>query len=401
MFTPPPSPNPPRRKELPDSETTPLSKESMEESLRHSSLYPQDVKRRIGRRFRWAVLSVPLIVIFLTFCFGYTTGRVTPESSSPLPPLSWHGLLSEGSPLRHHKRNPEPEPQLQATTLSLQTAASPTSGSSAPVPSSSGTPVSQQAVPNIPSAPPTLPTPFPQPFDGSIAQNFSSVSCANFFANMTNTTPFRSCRPFSLLLGSSTQFINAQTNLTLMNSIIWGTCNTNTDYNQCQANMNWFASTLKTSCVEELKDLNTMVVSTLMALNAFQVMHDVACEADPSSNTYCYLNAVRNSNPSDSYYYQLPLGIPLPKSSVPTCSACAKSVMGIYATALQDATTGPLLTGLQSTYESSARLSVQFCGSGFANTALVNAALSTVRRPSALLAGFLGAFVWIISAQLS
>jgi hypothetical protein len=63
-------------------------------------------------------------------------------------------------------------------------------------------------VPVVPSAPPTLPTPFPQPFDSGIAQNFSSITCSNFFANMTNAAPFRSCRPFSLLLGSSSQFIN-------------------------------------------------------------------------------------------------------------------------------------------------------------------------------------------------
>ena len=33
----------------------------------------------------------------------------------------------------------------------------------------------------------------------------------------------------------------------------------------------------------------------------FSVMHDVACLADPTGNTYFYINAVRNPNPSDSY----------------------------------------------------------------------------------------------------
>ena len=49
-----------------------------------------------------------------------------------------------------------------------------------------------------------------------------------------------------------------------MNNIIWGTCNTNTAYQQCQANMGWFAETLKTACDQELKALNTMAVNTLM-----------------------------------------------------------------------------------------------------------------------------------------
>lgn len=132
-------------------------------------------------------------------------------------------------------------------------------------------------------------------------------------------------------------------------------------------------------------------------LNAFSVMHDVACLPDPTTNAYCYIQAVKNLNPSDLYYYSLPQGIPLPKTATPTCSACSKSVMGIYATALEDATTGPLLTGLKSAYPPSAALSAQLCGAAFAQTKLVNAGKAVLGSgPSVSLIGTLVALAWII-----
>ena len=64
-----------------------------------------------------------------------------------------------------------------------------------------------QPVPTIPATPPVLPTPFPQPLDQTLNQNYSTVSCQNFFTNMTQSPAFRSCRAFSLLSQSSNAFI--------------------------------------------------------------------------------------------------------------------------------------------------------------------------------------------------
>jgi hypothetical protein len=165
--------------------------------------------------------------------------------------------------------------------------------------------------------------------------------------------------------------------------------------------MAWFASTLQAECADELNNLNTLAVNTLMALNAFSVMHDVACESQPGIDVYCYLNAVRSTTPSDSYYYQLPFGIPLPKTSSPSCSACSQSVMHTYVTALQDAVTGPLLTGLKATYKAAAELSAQSCGASFAATSIVSSAVSKTNTPSWLLIGLLAIFGWTTSAQFS
>lgn len=60
-------------------------------------------------------------------------------------------------------------------------------------------------MPPVPADPP-LPTPFPQAFDETLSTNFSTTSCYNFFLNMTQTNPFSSCRPFSLLSTSSYAF---------------------------------------------------------------------------------------------------------------------------------------------------------------------------------------------------
>ena len=134
-----------------------------------------------------------------------------------------------------------------------------------------------------------------------------------------------------------------------------------------------------------------------LALQAFQVMHDTACLADPTTNAYCYLSAVQNTNPSDLYFYSLPLGIPLPTTATPSCSACSKSIMGIYATALQDPSQAKLLTGLKSAYKVSAQISAQFCGSAFALTS-ISPAISLYGGWSTIFTGSIFALIWTILA---
>ena len=124
-------------------------------------------------------------------------------------------------------------------------------------------------------------------------------------------------------------------------------------------------------------------------------MHDAACLADPTTNAYCYLSAVQNPNPSDLYFYSLPLGIPLPTTATPTCSACSKSLMGIYATALQDPSQAKLLTGLKSAYEVSVQIAAQFCGSTFALTSISDA-ISLYRGWPTIFTSSVFALTWTI-----
>ncbi|KAF9475701.1 hypothetical protein BDN70DRAFT_224390 [Pholiota conissans] len=381
MFTPPPSPQPAR------TSGPTVTPESLSQERQERFASAQASKRYIGRRFRMAVILIPVLVIFLTARLSYVASRVVEKTAEPVVPLSWHGR-EENSNWRHHKRHPEPQTQVSSPAASSPTS---TSTSSAATPSPTATPPSAQPLPTIPSSPPAaLPTPFLQPFDGGIAQNFSSLSCSNFFANMTNSAPFRQCRPFSLLLQGSNAFVDAQSNLTLMNAIIYGTCNTTPGISQCESNMAWFAGALKSACSSELGNNNALAASTLTALQAFSVMYDAACQADPTTNSYCYIEAIHNTNPSDLYYYALPLDITVPNSTVPTCSQCSKSVMGVYAASLKDANQKPLLTGLSQTYDPAAQLTVQYCGADFAQTSVVSAALVSFGRPPWIVAVAVG-----------
>lgn len=368
MFTPPPSPQPSRSGGFSIEPLIPSTELRNLKTLCDSQ-NPDNTKRRIGRRFLWAVILVPLIVISLTMYAGCSTSHVQKPSLASSP-LLWHEFISDQP---KWKREPEP----LTTALSIPSTISTTSSASMVAPTSttasSTVPAASQVLPTIPSSPPTLPTPFPQAFDGTLTQNFSSPSCLNFFTNMTSSLSFRECRPFSFLFSTSSVFINS--NLTLMNVLIWGTCNTTLPYSQCQSNMASFASSLQTACTQELSNQNPMAVNSLTALRAFQVMHDAACLGDPTTDAYCFLTAVQNANPSDLYFYSLPLGIPLPNSSTPSCSGCSKRILGIYSSALQDPSQAPLLTGLKTAYQVTAQLAVQLCGAAFAQTS-ISAAIS-------------------------
>ena len=179
----------------------------------------------------------------------------------------------------------------------------------------------------------------------------------------------------------------AQTNLTLLNEVVWGTCNTDLSSDVCTANMAWFASELQTECATDLKDENAMAVDTLQGaflrlpcplhpfslsirtnpptgLNAFPLMLTAGCLADQLTNTYCYVEAAHSSSPSDLFFYQLPQGLPLPNGTAPSCSSCVKSLMGAYASAL--GTNAAALGPLGQTYGAAEKEAVAQCGEGYA-----------------------------------
>ncbi|KAK7453260.1 hypothetical protein VKT23_011936 [Stygiomarasmius scandens] len=58
-----------------------------------------------------------------------------------------------------------------------------------------------------------------------IRSELQHAGCLDFFKNMTNTAPFRSCRPFSMLSLWSSSFTAARSNMSLLNGILWGMCN--------------------------------------------------------------------------------------------------------------------------------------------------------------------------------
>ena len=180
MFTPPPSPLPPKE----PSSSQPAKAVSPETSC-DAAL---ELKHKRTSRIRWSILAVPAVLVFITLTTRYISHPILFDSISGFPhePHESVELTDWGL----HKRHPTP-----------QNHATPHAARADNDPSPSVT-----TVPTIPASPP-LPTPFPQPFDTSLSKNFSTQGCLNFYTNMTLSLPFRQCRPFGLLTEYSSQFI--------------------------------------------------------------------------------------------------------------------------------------------------------------------------------------------------
>ena len=169
---------------------------------------------------------------------------------------------------------------------------------------------------------------------------------------------------------------------------------------------------METTCEEDLKDDNPVVSETLtgssillvkislvltgmivIGLRAYELMRKTACLPDQTTNTYCYIEAVTNSNPADSYFYTLPLGLQLPDNISPSCSACTKSVMSLYAL------DGSNLTALNQVYDGAAEVADKACGSGYVQITTVNAnAVARLRAGQWLWTGMLGMVVGAVVA---
>lgn len=169
---------------------------------------PPIVNRRIGCR-KWLIAVLGLLVLIFV---GASIRYLHPSAFLSMPDgITWHERSFKGHLRQPHKR--EQPGRRQVSTSPADTSPSivfPTTSFTSNSPGTtlpSTTAAVNMPVPTIPSSTSTLPTPFPQPI-ANLAKNFSSVSCYNFFANMTAVPSFRSCRPLSLLMDSSNDFSN-------------------------------------------------------------------------------------------------------------------------------------------------------------------------------------------------
>jgi hypothetical protein len=197
MFTPPPSPLPPKGSELPELEMT-------NDTPTHANpsafpIHSYQSKQKYTLTLRWTILLVPVTLIAIGIS---TQFFIHPTPFDAFSPTSFHDWTSWTKSLTDwslHERHKPTETLLRLAVVS-DTNVLPFIKRSTP----SATPV-----PTVPINP-TLPTPFPQPYDTTLSSNFSTTSCYNFFLNMTQTDALRSCRPFSLLLTHSQAFIQVR-----------------------------------------------------------------------------------------------------------------------------------------------------------------------------------------------
>ncbi|KAF8551827.1 hypothetical protein OG21DRAFT_1598311 [Imleria badia] len=361
MFTPPPSPLPPIRQasESPSETDTHASDDI------HTRQHPVEVtcislsKRRIHRSIRCTIILVPLTLVLLA---AYTRFRVHPAVFDLLSTDGAHEWTTWTKVVDWSLHEPHKAASNRLVTRTTSNRLVARDATTTPAPT---VPVN-----------PVLPTPFPQPFDTTLSTNFSTTSCYDFFLNMTQVDAFRSCRPFSLLITTSHTFEMAQDDINLMNTDVWGICNTGTSQVQCDANMSWFASSLQSSCQTDLANQVATAVTTLNALHAYDLMRDAVCQVDPATNSYCYVEAVANSDPSSYWFYQLPLGLPLgPKLTTSACNECTSGLVALYASAL-NSTNGSSLGGLADTYNAAADTLNNMCGTSYAKVAQVSTSSS-------------------------
>ncbi|KAI0319301.1 hypothetical protein OF83DRAFT_1038611, partial [Amylostereum chailletii] len=319
-------------------------------------------KQRLGRRFLISVLFLPLILALITLSTRYTAHPAVLDFLTGTPPEP-HPDWGRHAP--HLRRQDEAniatlsETQAQVSSVLFPSATA--SGSSAAP--TDGTSASS-TIPTIPASAPAIPTPFPQPFDTTLVSNFSTTGCQNFFSNMTGSAPFRQCRAFSFLSQASSEFLEAQTNITQLNIDLWGTCNTPQSSEQCSANMGWFAQHIQQDCGQDLSNQNPLIVQSLASLRVYDLLRQVACLPDENTNAYCYVEAAASTNPADLYVYSLPFGAALPPKETASCSTCTKNVMALFG---RDADS---VDGLKSTFNSAADLMNGQCGTGYVQVAV-------------------------------
>ncbi|KAF8342630.1 uncharacterized protein EI90DRAFT_2902734, partial [Cantharellus anzutake] len=204
--------------------------------------------------------------------------------------------------------------------------------------------------------------PVPQPWDSSLSYNFSSTSCLSFFTAQLANITFRQCRSFGLLLGYSEDFFNIETNLTLLTATLYGTCNTVPSPEECVQVENWMSANMDDPavCAKDKDNENSIVLEAKGGFDQYLMMREVGCLVNNQTNAYCFAEAVANSSPSDAYYYNIPLGLPLPPTTVPSCNTCTREVMKIYARYAENS-----MYDVSKTYSSAANFSNTKCGRGY------------------------------------
>ena len=136
-------------------------------------------------------------------------------------------------------------------------------------------------------------------------------------------------------------------------------------------------------------------------------MRTAVCLANQRTSSYCFVDAVaaaHNGAPSDIYFYQLPMGTPLPGTGTKggiklaaTCSTCVRSLMGVYSQYIPTANGGGGLDNgtdllIKQTYQDASTFVSTQCGSGYASTINVSSAAARMTT----LWGIAPLLLWVI-----
>ncbi|KAM0787730.1 hypothetical protein ACM66B_003788 [Microbotryomycetes sp. NB124-2] len=220
----------------------------------------------------------------------------------------------------------------------------------------------------------------PEAFDSTLGTNFTSTACPSFFQTFLADPQFYECAPFSLLLGTSAAFFDAQKNpFSLVPYVLNASCTANET--ACSALMSSLATNIRLSntCGEDLRRQNPLVVQALQGFQNYALMREAGCQVDDSTGRYCFAEACAAATPDQLYFYYLPEGTSLPSGTSTECDSCTQGLMNIYARYALNST-----LAISGTYSSARSLTVLDCGPTFApvvaaSTSTSAAATTTVR----------------------
>ncbi|TQV99608.1 C6 transcription factor [Cordyceps javanica] len=228
-------------------------------------------------------------------------------------------------------------------------------------------------------------SPLPSPFDDSPASIFKSSSstsdaCPDFMRKLLADPTFRQCYPLSMMLRTSTGFFQAEKQLVSIVRVLDATCAPDAD--RCADFMTQAAKNMldAANCKKEYDANQGKVTDAFLGLRAYRVLRAATCLQDPAAQNYCFAGAVTNvTNPSDIFFYAMPLGLPLPGGAAPSCGTCTAQTMAIF-----HAATGDRSQKIAATYRDAARQVNTICGPGFVNDTATSAARRGVPAPDAL-----------------
>lgn len=223
----------------------------------------------------------------------------------------------------------------------------------------------------------------PTAFDTSLGNNFTQLSCPQFFQSFLNDANFVQCYPMSFFLRNSRSYITTvRAGFEQVEAILDLSCAASEQ--DCTNLMASYADQLvqENVCQADLQLENPLVTQAYSDFRAYNMVRQATCltlgqvgdsykyASDPSANapktSYCYTKALYNYNDSaDAFLYLLPFGTPYPSTGydhAPSCSNCNNQVMSIF-----HSQTDNQNLSIVSSYDSAGSVLAQACGADFVN----------------------------------
>lgn len=244
----------------------------------------------------------------------------------------------------------------------------------------------------------------PIPFDTSLGTNYTRKSCPKFFTKFLSDSSLQSCHALSLLLRNSNSFFYILHSTTATSHLLDVACSASVS--QCTSTLSSLAKELikDDNCGEEYKLGNPNVVDAYIDLVSYEPLYHASCLKNPSTDNYCFVDAVTNSTNSADYdVYFVPYGNALDDqneaswdNNTPTCNRCLRETMGVYK-GFARVDGQPLVKS----YLPSARVVDRHCGGGFADLNVTVGAVKKVEKSGALTLGSGTGLGWIVAGVLT